>query len=121
MLCVLGKQLFLQSLDAVGIALSVEVGSLLHSCERSPALRIYDISILECLCHGIGLGEAAAGLLSVLLSYFLNLRHYLVSFRMCQNNVHTESGHQADNTLRYGKRFAVARGVSPGHSYFLTL
>ena len=40
---------------------------------------------------------------------------------MRENNIHTESGHQTDNTLRYGKRFAVAWGVSPGHSYFLTL
>ena len=37
---------------------------------------------------------------------------------MSQNNVHTETSHQTDNTLRNGEWFAIRRRVSPCHSKF---
>ena len=114
-LCVLSQQFLLQCLDAVGIAFSVQVGSLFHGCKRSPALWIYDIGILECVSHVMGYAEGTAGLLSVLSCNFLNLRHDLIAFRMSQDNFHTHTGHQSYNALRNGERFAVGRRVSPCH------
>ena len=76
---VLGQQFLLQSLDAVGVALSVQISALLHSGEGSPALGIDDISVLEGLGHGVGLGEGTAGLGGVGLGNLLHLGHDLVS------------------------------------------
>ena len=38
---------------------------------------------------------------------------------MSQHDVHAETGHEADDTLRYRKRFAIGRRVGPGHGNFL--
>ena len=47
-----------------------------------------------------------------------DFRNQVVSFRISQRNVHAETGHQADNTLRNGQRLAVRRGISPCHGQF---
>ena len=120
-LCVLSQQFFLQSLDALGIAFCVQVGSLFHSCKWSPALWIYDVGILERVSHVMGYTEGTAGLFSVLSGNFLNLRHDFVAFRMSQNNFHTHTCHQANNALRNGERLAVGRRVSPCHSQLFAL
>ena len=99
---VLSQQLFLQSLDAIGVALAVKVGTFLHSCKWSPALWINDIGVLEGLSHVVGSCEGTAGFLRVGLCHFLNLRHHLISFRMSQNNVHAHTCHQADDALGNG-------------------
>ena len=79
------------------------------------------ISILECVSHVVRYAEGTAGLLSVLSCNFLNLRHYLVAFRMSQNNFHSHTGHQTDYTLRNRQRLSVGRRVSPGHSQLFAL
>ena len=121
MLGVLSQQLFLQSLDSFAVALAVQVGSLLHSGEGSPALRVNDVGVLEGVGHVVGYAEGTAGLLGVMSCNLLNLRHDLVAFRMSQDNLHTHSGHQADNALGNGEGFAVGGRVSPGHSQLFAL
>ena len=116
---VLGQQFLLQSLDAVGVALSVQISALLHSGEGSPALGIDDISVLEGLGHGVGLGEGTAGLGGVGLGDLLHLGHDLVSLGVSQHHVHAETAHQADDALRHGEGLAVGGAVSPGHSDLL--
>ena len=120
-LSVLSKKLLLKSLDALCVALAVKVGSLLHSCEWSPRLWIYDISTLECFLHIVGNLERSAGLLSILLCYVYNVLHYIISFRMSKNYFHTKSCEKTDYTLRYGKWLSVRRRVCPSHSQLLTL
>ena len=119
MIGVLGQQFLLQSLDAVGVALSVQISALLHSGEGSPALGIDDISVLEGLGHGVGLGEGTAGLGGVGLGDLLHLGHDLVSLGVSQHHVHAETAHQADDALRHGEGLAVGGAVSPGHSDLL--
>src|SRR5699024_4278838 len=60
MLRVLCQKLLLQSLDAVKITVSVKLGTFLHSGERSPALRIYDVSVFKCFSHAVCLCECTA-------------------------------------------------------------
>ena len=121
MLCVLGQQLLLQSLDALGIALGVQIRPLLHSSEGSPALGIYDIGILKCVCHVVAYPEGAAGFLCVGLCHFLNLRHDLIAFRMSQDHFHAHAGHQSNHALGNGEGLAVGGGVGPGHGQLLAL
>ena len=118
---VLGQQLLLQSLDALGVALAVQVGALLHGGKGRPALGVDHIGVLEGLRHVVGAGEGTAGLGSVLAGDFLDLGHDLVSFGMGQHNVHAEAGHQADDALGNGQGLAVAGGVRPGHGDLLAL
>ena len=113
MLCILSKEFFLEFFDSLEVAVSVQLCTFLHSSERSPALRIYDIGIFECLSHIICLCKCTAGFLCVLGSNSLNFREYLVSFRMSKYNVHSETCHQTDDSLRNGEWFAVGRRVSP--------
>ena len=118
---VLGQQLLLQSLDAVAVALGVEVGALLHGGEGGPALGIDDVGVPEGLGHGVGLGEAAAGLGGVGPGDLLHLGHDLVALGMGQDHVHAEAGHQADDALGHGEGLAVGGGVGPGHGDLLAL
>ena len=120
-LCVLSQQLFLQRLDSLGVSLAVQVGSLLHCCERRPALGIYDVRILEGVRHVVGYTEGTSGFLRVLSCHFLYLGHDLIALGMSQHNFHSHTGHQAYHTLRYGQGLAVRRRVSPGHGQLLAL
>ena len=120
MLCILSQQLFLQFLDSLEVTVSVQFRTFFHSCERSPALRIYDICVLKRLFHAVCLCEGAAGFLCIFSSDSLNLREYLVSFGMSQDNVHSETCHQADHTLGNRERLSVGRRVSPGHCNLLS-
>ena len=104
---VLRKQLLLQFVDAVKVALAIEVCTYFHCLERSPALRIYDVSILERFLHVIGHGEASAGFSSVLLCYLNYIAHYFVSFRMSKDYIHSETCEKSDDALRYRERLAV--------------
>ena len=121
MLRVLRKQLLLQCIDPVEIALAVQIRSLLHGCERSPALRIDDIRILEGLGHAVDLREAAAALLRVFARDLLALRENIISFRMRKHDIHAEAGHQADHALRNGQRLSVAGRICPGHGKLFAL
>ena len=38
---------------------------------------------------------------------------------MRQADVHAEAGHQTNDALRHGQRFAIARGIGPGHGDLL--
>ena len=120
-LLVLLQQLQLQSLNASHVAVAVQDGTLLHCCEGSPGLGVNDVSILECLSHGVGLGEGTAGQLSVLLSNLFDLGHDLVALGMSQDDVHAEAGHQANDTLGNGQGLAVGGRVCPSHSNLLAL
>ena len=114
--CVLSKEFFFKSFDTFCIAVAVEFCTFFHSSERSPALWIYDISIFECFCHVVCLCEGTAGFLSVFSCNSFNFWEYFIAFRMSKYNVHTETSHQTDDTLRNGERFAIRWRVSPGHS-----
>ena len=104
---VLSEQFFFKTVDAFLVAVSVQFSTFFHRGERSPALRIDDVRILEGFRHVVGLCEGSAGSRSVLLRYFFDVFHYVVSFRMSQDYVHAETCHQSDNTLRNGQRLAV--------------
>ena len=60
MLCILSKQILLELVDAVEVAFAIEIGSDFHCSKRGPALRIYNVSILECFLHIIGYCELSA-------------------------------------------------------------
>ena len=66
MLGVLRQQLLFQLVDALLVALHIQLGALFHRLERRPGLRINDIGVLEGLGHGVGLVELGAVLLAVL-------------------------------------------------------
>ena len=43
----------------------------------------------------------------------------VVAFRVGQHHIHAEAGHEPDDSLRDGKRFAVARRIGPAHGDLL--
>ena len=118
-LCVLSQKFFFQFVDTVEVARSVKVGTFLHGCERSPALGIYDVGVFKRFFHAVCLGERTAGSRCVLLCDLLDLRHYVVSFRMSEYYIHTETCHKSDDALGNGEGFAVGGRVSPCHGQFL--
>ena len=98
---VLSQKLFFKRLNAIEIAVAIEVGSLFHCGKGSPALGINYVGIFESFFHAVGLSEGAAGLLGVCFSDFLDLGHYIVAFGMSKNDLHAESCEQTYNALRY--------------------
>src|SRR5699024_6995717 len=112
-LCILSQQFLLQLFDALEVAAAVQFRTFLHGSERSPAFRIYDVGVFECLCHIVCLCEGSAGLCCVLCGNSLHFREHLISFRMGEHNVHSETGHQTDDALGNGERLAVGRRVCP--------
>ena len=118
---ILREELLFQRLDAVHIALAIELRALLHGLERRPALGIHNVRILERFCHGVGDLELAAIGLGVLLGNLHHLVHNLVALGIGQRHVHAKAGHEADDALRDGEGLAVAGAVGPGHGHLLAL
>ena len=107
MLGVLCQKLLLKGIDTGLVSLLVQACPLLHGCERSPALGVDDIGILECLVHAVALLEASARSLGVLLGDVYDIRHDLVALGMSKGYIHTESGEQSDDALRDAQRLSV--------------
>ena len=118
---VLGQQLLLQSVDAVLVALGIQLGAFLHGGEGSPALGIHDVGVGKGLGHGVGLVELGAVLLAVLAGHLLHLGHHVIALGMSQGHVHAEAGEQADNALGNGQGLAVGGRIGPGHGDLLAL
>ena len=121
MLGILREELLLQLVDALLVALDIELGALFHGLERSPGLRIDDVGVPEGFLHVVRLVELGAVLLAVLTGDLLDLGEDVIALRMGQRDIHAEAGEQADDALRDRQRLAVGRGIGPRHGDLLAL
>ena len=121
MLRVLGKEPLFERLDALDVALAVELSPLLHGLEGGPGLGIDDVRVLESFLHVVGDGELGAGLLAVLLCHLHHVVHDLVALGISEGHVHAEAGEQARHALGHGQGLAVGGAVGPGHGHLFAL
>ena len=110
---------FLQRLQPFVVVSAQQFGAFFHHFVRRPGFRIDDIGVFKGFLHAVDLAEAAAGGLCVVFRHFDNVRDQVIAFRVGEGDLHTEAGHQADNALRYRKRFPVTRRIGPGHGDLL--
>ena len=106
---ILSEQFLFELLDAVKVAVAVELGALFHRGVGRPALGIDDIRVFERFFHIVGLSKTAAGLCGIGFGNLFDLCHHVVALGMRQHYVHAEAGEQSDHALRNGEGLAVAR------------
>ena len=118
---ILSEEPLFESLDALEIALPIELGALLHGLEGGPGLGVDDVGVLEGFLHVVGDGELGAGLFAVLLRHLHHVVHDLIALGIGQGHVHAEPGEQARHALGHGQGLAVGGAVGPGHGHLLAL
>ena len=121
MLGVLREEPLFERLDAIEVAVAVQLRALLHGLKGRPRFRVDDIGVLERFLHIVRDRKVRAGLFAVLLRDLHDIFHDLIALRVGEGHVHAEPRKQPRDALRHRQRLAVGRAVCPRHGDLLAL